>query len=176
MWRKWPYIKYQDNVIVEQGQLDQFKIMIEKLKTNPLDRRNIVTAWNPGYLDQMALPPCHYGFQVLSDGINLDLLWNQRSNDFPIGNPVNIASYATLLCLIAKETNLIPRKLIGFLADVHIYLNQVDGVKEQIKREPFSLPKVDFPGFTSIYDWDYTQFNLIDYKHHDKINFAKVAV
>ncbi len=166
-WRSWwKQICYSDYEII-----DQFALMIDKLKKNPLDRRNIVTAWNPAELDQMALVPCHYSFQVLSDGTNLDLLWNQRSCDAPLGIPFNIASYALLLELIAKETNLVPNKLIGFLADVHIYENQYETVLEQIKREPYSLPKLEIKNFTSIFDWTHDQVSLVDYKHHPKLDY-----
>lgn len=158
-----------------QKMIDQFVGMIEKLKKNPLDRRNIVMAWNPAELDQMALVPCHYSFQVLSDGTNVDLLWNQRSCDVPIGIPFNIASYALLLELIGKETGLIPNKLIGFLADVHIYENQYDTVLEQLKREPLPLPKLELPGFTNIFDWTHEQAKLVDYNHHGKLDYP-VAV
>lgn len=178
-WRDWRYYdgSYAVNGWWEDAfrHIDQFKIMIDKLKKNPLDRRNIVMAWNPAELDQMALVPCHYSFQVLSDGTNLDLLWNQRSCDVPIGIPFNIASYGLLLELIGKETGLIPNKLIGFLADVHIYENQYETVLEQLKREPMPLPKLDLPGFTNIFDWTYEQAKLVDYNHHGKLDYP-VAV
>ncbi len=151
--------------------VDQFKKMIETLKKDPLNRRIIVSAWNPLQLDQMALPPCHYSFQVLSDGKNLDLHWSQRSCDVPLGIPFNIASYALLLELIAKETGLVPQKLIGDLADVHIYENQMDGVKEQLSRQPKKLPTLEISNFTSIFDWTYDQAKLLNYECHPKIEF-----
>lgn len=166
-WREWWKLVGHE----EYEKIDQFKMMIEKLKSNPLDRRNIVTAWNPLELDQMALVPCHYSFQVLSDGTNVDLLWNQRSNDFPLGNPFNIASYGLLLELIGKETGLIPNKLIGFLADVHIYENQYETVLEQLKREPLPLPKLEIKNFTNIFHWTHEQVSLIDYNHHPKLDY-----
>jgi thymidylate synthase len=171
-WISWQYYDgVSDKGFPVLSFINQLKNAIDTLKKDPYNRRIIVSAWNPADLRSMSLVPCHYGFQLLSDGSNLDLLWNQRSNDFPIGNPINIASYATLLCLIAKEVNMKPRKLVGFLADVHIYVNQLDGVHEQLKREPLPLPKVEFPGFTSIFDWDHTKFQLLDYKSHEKIHF-----
>jgi thymidylate synthase len=115
--------------------VDQLKNLIEKLKKDPSDRRMIVSAWNPIQKNQMALPPCHYGYQVTVINGKLNLLWNQRSVDTMLGLPFNIASYALLLHLIAKEAGLKEGKLIGFLADVHIYKNHVDGAKEQLTRD-----------------------------------------
>lgn len=174
-WRNWETSKVKDiwyeDGLVFHHKIDQFALMVDKLKKNPLDRRNIVMAWNPGELEQMALVPCHYSFQVLSDGTNLDLLWNQRSCDHPIGIPFNIASYGLLLELLAKETGLIPNKLIGFLADVHIYENQYETVLEQLKREPLPLPKLEIKDFTSIFDWTHEQASLIDYRHLGKLDY-----
>ena len=158
--------------------INQLRNAINTLKTNPTDRRMIVSAWNPQQLNEMALPPCHYCFQLLSNEGYVDLLWNQRSSDFPIGVPYDIASYAMLLTLICTETGLKPGKLIGFFADSHIYVNQIDGVKEQLTREPYPLPSVKIlntkPGWT-IEDWHYTDFELIDYRCHPAIKMP-VAV
>lgn len=163
-----PIYGYQWNNFNGSG-YNQLQAAVDTLKTNPLSRRIIVSAWNPLQIDDMALPPCHYGFQLLSDGECVDLLWNQRSCDVFLGIPYNIASYALLLLLIAKETNLIPRKLIGFLADVHIYENHIEQVKTQLSRSVYKLPTVDILNFKSIYDWEYTDFNLNDYISHDKL-------
>jgi thymidylate synthase len=175
----------------------------------------MVSAWNVGELDQMVLPPCHYGFQVytrelsraervenynskfenkievpfikvnLGDAIEntidtgltqaniparaISLMWNQRSCDVPLGIPMNIASYGLLLMMIADEVNMIPEELIGNLGDCHIYLNQMDGVKEQIGREPFELPTVyvrDGIHCSSVND-----VILENYQSHPKIYF-----
>ena len=115
----------------EQG-IDQLKKIIETLKTNPRDRRMIINSWNPNQLEEMALPPCHYSFQITTIGNKLNLLWNQRSVDTMLGLPFNIASYALLLHLLAKETGFKEGKLVGFLADVHIFENHIEGAKEQI--------------------------------------------
>ena len=180
-WRHWT--KFEDESIEHNEwyksseSIDQIANLISELKTNPDSRRLMVNAWNVGEIDQMVLPPCHYGFQVYTRELSLEerkqifedrgyvcdvwpfngnwhgeydgfgiptraisLMWNQRSVDTPLGLPFNIASYGLLLEIIAKEVNMIPDELIGNLGDAHIYLNQIDGVKEQISRVPFELP------------------------------------
>lgn len=163
------YINF-DSDYTGQG-IDQLAKMIETIRKNPGDRRMIVMAWNPKALSEQALPPCHYSFQVLVTEGKIDLLWNQRSVDTMLGLPFNIASYATLLHLIAKETGLGEGKLIGFLADTHIYLNQVDGAKLQLEREPKALPRIITDPFTSIYEWTGEQTRLEKYESHEKIEF-----
>ena len=190
-WRKWNKIRFRDinrinqhhnqisgieNPFEEEGKWvrgyeDQIANLINDLKTNPDSRRLMVSAWNVGELDQMTLPPCHYGFQVYTrelsfeerkglvkpipnlfthedcDAINLpkraiSLMWNQRSVDTFLGLPFNIASYGLLLEIIAKEVNMVPDQLIGNLGDVHIYNNHFDQVREQIIREHYELPRL----------------------------------
>jgi len=155
--------------------VDQLKQIVEKLKTNPNDRRMIVMAWNPVKLKHMALPPCHYGFQVTVIKDRLNLLWNQRSIDSALGLPFNIASYGLLLHLLAKESGFKEGKLVGFLADTHIYVNQVEGIKEQLKREPYPLPTIKTNNFKSIFDWKYEDTEILNYKHHPRIKF-EIAV
>ncbi len=122
---------------------DQILNLINDLKTNPDSRRLMVSAWNVGELDQMVLPPCHYGFQCyVREGKYLSLMWNQRSVDTFLGLPFNIASYALLLEIIAKEVGMIPDELIGNLGDVHLYSNHIEQAKMQILRKPFGLPKI----------------------------------
>ncbi len=123
--------------------VDQIQNLIDQLKTNPDSRRLMVSAWNVGELDQMVLPPCHYGFQCyVRDGKYLSLMWNQRSVDTFLGLPFNIASYALLLEILAKAVQMIPDQLIGSLGDVHLYNNHIDQAKEQLTRDSFELPRL----------------------------------
>ena len=153
---------------------DQMKRVVDKLKSDPSDRRMIVSAWNPSMMDQMALPPCHYAFQVTVINGKLNLLWNQRSVDTMLGLPFNIASYAILLHLLAKESGLQEGKLVGFLADTHIYVNHLDGAREQISRDPdiYPLPQIQTDNFTSIFDWKCEDSRINNYQSHPKIEFA----
>lgn len=172
-WRHFnaPYKKFDSNY---EGQgIDQLKKIVETLKTNPRDRRMIVSAWNPQQFDEMALPPCHYAFQVTVIDGKLNLLWNQRSVDTMLGLPFNIASYALLLHLLAKEANLEEGKLVGFLADVHIYENHTDGAKEQLERDPHKYPlsKIETDNWKSIFDWNYEDTKIKDYQSYDRIKF-----
>jgi thymidylate synthase len=134
-WRKWDG---------KNGRIDQIDNLVRELKTNPDSRRLIVSAWNVDELDQMVLPPCHYGFQVWTreeDGKRyISLMWNQRSVDTFLGLPFNIASYGLLLHIIANEVDMIPDELIGNLGDTHLYLNHIEQAKEQISRDSFDLP------------------------------------
>ncbi|MFC1685839.1 thymidylate synthase [Nanoarchaeota archaeon] len=150
---------------------DQLASVVKKLKDNPQDRRMIVSAWNPVAIPQMALPPCHYAFQVTTTGDKLNLAWNQRSVDTPLGLPFNIASYALLLHLLAKDSGFKEGKLTGFLMDTHIYVNQIDRLKEQLDRKPYPLPKIETEDFTSIFDWDHSKTKRADYKSHPKLEF-----
>jgi thymidylate synthase len=151
-WRKWNY-QSKKNHYVMAGQpthyninIDQIINLISELKSNPDSRRLMVSAWNVGEVDKMVLPPCHYGFQVYTkekEGKRyISLMWNQRSVDTFLGLPFNIASYALLLEIIAKEVNMIPDEIIGNLGDVHLYLDHIEQAKEQISRKPFKLPKL----------------------------------
>jgi thymidylate synthase len=141
-WRDWTYI---DSYSYHRT-FDQIKNLINELKTNPDSRRLMVNSWNVGELDQMVLPPCHYGFQVYTREENgqryISLMWNQRSVDTFLGLPFNIASYGLLLEIIAKEVGMVPDELIGNLGDTHLYLNHIEQAKEQITRTSFELPKL----------------------------------
>lgn len=177
-WRDW---KKPDGSFV-----DQLGGVIEKIKKDPNDRRLIVTAWNPGELPEMALPPCHMIFQFYPANGKLSLHMFQRSCDTFLGVPFNIASYALLLHIVAQITNLVPDELILTLGDVHIYHDHFDAVKEQLAREPFPLPKLWLnPKIKSLDDLDVKKMNTPDdiykfaelenYQHHPPIK-AKMAV
>jgi thymidylate synthase len=134
-WRKWDG---------KNGRIDQIHDLTRMLKENPDSRRLMVSAWNVGELDQMVLPPCHYGFQVWTREVDgkryISLMWNQRSVDTFLGLPFNIASYGLLLHIIANEVDMVPDELIGNLGDTHLYSNHIEQAKEQIGRESFDLP------------------------------------
>lgn len=136
-WRNWT-VPYSTQTI------DQLSNAIHDIMFNPTSRRIIVTAWNPGELDLMALPPCHMTYQFLVDveSNEVSLCMYQRSCDMFLGIPFNIASYALLLEMVAAATGRNVGKLVMFLADVHIYQNHIEQVLEQIKREPFQLPRL----------------------------------
>jgi thymidylate synthase len=163
------------NLPPEGQSLDQLKHLVQTLKTNPDNRRMLVSAWNPLDLPRMALPPCHYAFQVTAINGKLNLLWNQRSVDVALGLPFNIASYGCLLHLLAMEAGLSEGKLIGFLGDTHIYVNHVDGIRRQIARIPKALPQIKTPNFTSIFDWHYDDTVIENYDPHPKIDY-EIAV
>jgi len=167
-WRNWTSQKF--NVAKGEGyllEIDQIAKLIVDIKKNPDSRRLMVSAWNVGELDEMTLPPCHYGFQCYVQDGKLSLMWSQRSVDAFLGLPFNIASYGTLLLLLCKETGLEPGELIGNLGDVHLYKNHIQQAKEQIVREPFNLPKIDLINVDVLNgEFGYT---LIDYEHHPSI-------
>jgi thymidylate synthase len=175
--KQWRYLeKYikGDYVTDEQGyvfypeRIDQIQNLINDLKTNPYSRRLMVSAWNVGELDQMVLPPCHYGFQCyVREGKYLSLMWNQRSVDTFLGLPFNIASYGLLLEILAKEVNMVPDQLIGNLGDVHLYSNHVEQAKEQIDRESFELPAVHIKG--DIFSSSINDIILENYQSHPSI-------
>lgn len=172
-WRHFnaPY-EHWDSDYTGKG-VDQLKQLVETIKKDPSNRRMLVSAWNPSMIGEMALPPCHYSFQVTVIEGSLNLLWNQRSVDTMLGLPFNIASYALLLHLLAKETGLKEGKLIGFLGDVHIYKNHVDGAKEQLARDPntYPLPKIETGPFMSIFDWEAGHTKLVGYESYPRIQF-----
>jgi len=177
---------------------NQIQNLINELKTNPDSRRLMVSAWNVGQLDQMVLPPCHYGFQVYTRELDkfersryigipegqhlldealdrhnvpkraISLMWNQRSVDTFLGLPFNIASYAMLLHLIAKEVDMIPGEIIGNLGDTHLYKNHIDQALEQITRKPFEhLPKLELSNVDILNgEFDY---EILDYQSHPTI-------
>ena len=184
----------QDEKYIGVKSRDQIKNLIEQLQTNPDSRRLMVNAWNVGELDQMTLPPCHYGFQVYTRELSLEerqelcehdvdshikldslrvpkrmlsLMWNQRSVDTFLGLPFNIASYGLLLKLISQEVNMVPGELIGNLGDVHLYNNHLEQAKEQLTREPMELPNVKIGNLDLLLG--YAEVSLKDYNSHSPI-------
>ena len=168
--------KTYDTDYAGQG-IDQLQKLVNTLKNDPDSRRMLVLAWNPLDIEKAVPPYCHYGFQVTVINGRLNLFWNQRSVDVALGLPFNIASYATLLHLLAKEANLKEGILTGFLADTHIYKNHETGLREQLSRDPlkYSLPKIQTNNFKSIFDWQYTDSEIIDYECYPGIKF-QIAV
>lgn len=156
---------------------DQLADVISTAKQDPNSRRLIVNAWNPVDQNQMALPPCHIMHQILILNNKLNLIWTQRSCDMFLGIPYNIASYAMLLLLYAKELGYEPGILRGELHDVHIYENHIDQVKEQLSRKPYKLPTVTIPdeNWNGMLNWSANNgFSLKNYICHNAIK-ADVA-
>jgi len=158
------------------GGVDQLKDVIERIKTNPNDRRMIVSAWNPPEIPKMALPPCHCFFQFyVADG-KLSLQMYQRSCDTFLGVPFNIASYALLLMMVAQVTGLKPGTFVHVYGDLHIYQNHFEQVKEQLAREPRKLPTMKInPNVKNIEDFKFEDFTLENYDPHPAIK-APIAV
>ena len=174
-WRRFNHV-YDEN---DEGCLtryDQLEQIVSTLKINPDSRRMVCSAWNPIQTSRMALPPCHVLWNVVVIQDKINLVWHQRSCDLMLGVPFNIASYATLLLLLAKEANLTPGILQGTLADCHIYENHIEGAEKQLLRNPNPLPIVDVGNFNCIYDWDSSNAILNNYNPHPKINFGHIAV
>jgi thymidylate synthase len=177
-WRSWKvYSEHitdfsrmlQRNYFIKE--IDQIAEVIHSIKTNPFSRRHIVSAWNVGELDQMALPPCHYAFQfyVTTDG-GLSCKVQFRSNDLFLGNPYNCASFALLTHMIAQVTGLQARDLTIDIGDAHIYLNHRDQVQEQLTREPKPLPTLWLnPEIKDIDDFTMKDIKLIGYESHPAI-------
>ena len=167
-WRSWPTA---DGVAV-----DQISQIIEQIKTDPDSRRLIVSAWNVGELDKMALAPCHTMFQFyVADG-KLSCQLYQRSADIFLGVPFNIASYALLTMMIAQVTDLELGEFVHTFGDAHIYLNHQQQVDTQLAREPLPLPQMKLnPEINSIFDFRYDDFELIDYQSHPTIT-APIAI
>jgi thymidylate synthase len=152
--------------------INQIDIIQNKLRINPDDRRLVVSAWNVDDLDEMLLQPCHYSFQFYSS-LNknnermLSLLFNMRSCDCPLGLPYNISSYAYLLSMMAQTTNHIVGNLNVVLGDTHIYINQLDGINEQLKREPKKLPILKInKNVNNIFDFRINDFEIQNYESH----------
>jgi len=166
-WRFWPG---------PEGPVDQLRNLLEGIRSNPDGRRHIVSAWNPGYIDQMALPPCHAFFQFyVADG-RLSCQLYQRSADIFLGVPFNIASYALLLHMMAQDLGLEVGDFVHSLGDAHIYSNHTDQVRLQLSRDLRPLPTLSLnPSVKSLFDFRYEDVALLNYDPHPHIP-APVAV
>jgi thymidylate synthase len=174
-WRRWRKPLIRINKVVLQNH-DQLLELIKGIKEDPYSRRHIITAWNPGELDLMALPPCHMMAQFYVNNGKLSCQMYQRSADMFLGVPFNIASYALFTHMIAQVCNLEVGELIITVGDAHIYDNHVEQVKEQLKRKPFKLPILKLNSeITVITDFDMEDVGLIDYQCHEAIK-APMAV
>ncbi|MFC7790258.1 thymidylate synthase [Microbacterium sp. MAHUQ-60] len=167
-WRSWP--------TPDGGSIDQLSQVIEQIRATPDSRRLIVSAWNPADIPDMALAPCHALFQFyVADG-KLSCQLYQRSADLFLGVPFNIASYALLTLMVAQQTGLEPGEFVWTGGDCHVYDNHQDQVREQLTREPFPYPTLRITRTPqSILDYDYEDFEVVDYRHHPAIRGA-VAV
>jgi len=161
-WRKWTGS--------DGKQIDQISNVIHSIKNNPNSRRHIVSAWNVGDLDKMALPPCHLMFQFYVANGKLSCQLYQRSCDIFLGVPFNIASYALLTMMIAQVTNLGVGEFVHTLGDAHIYLNHIEQCKLQLSREPRPFPTMKInPEVKSIFDFKFEDFSLENYNPHPHI-------
>jgi len=161
-WRSW--------TSADGRKIDQLINVINSIKRTPDSRRHIVSAWNAGEIEKMALPPCHILFQFyVADG-KLSCQLYQRSCDIFLGVPFNIASYSLLTLMVARAASLKPGEFIHTLGDAHIYLNHIEQVKLQLTREPFKLPQMAInPDVTDITKFRYDDFTLSDYLYHPLI-------
>ena len=161
-WRSWPKANGES--------IDQIKEVIATIKKNPSSRRMIVSAWNVADVGEMALPPCHTMFQFFVAEGKLSCQLYQRSGDTFLGVPFNIASYALLTMMIAKECGLEPGEFVHTLGDAHLYLNHLEQAEEQLSREPRALPTMILnPEVESIFDYTYDDFTLVGYDPHPAI-------
>jgi thymidylate synthase len=166
-WRSWP--------TPDGGHIDQISDVLRTLSTDPSSRRMVVSAWNVGEIPQMALPPCHAFFQFyVADG-RLSCHLYQRSADLFLGVPFNIASYALLTHMFAAQVGLRVGEFVWTGGDCHIYDNHVDQVREQLSREVFSFPRLELRKAASLFDYEFEDFEVVDYRHHPTLK-APVAV
>ena len=171
-WRHWG-AEAGDTVSDNKG-IDQIAAAIDLVKNNPTSRRIIVSAWNVADIDKMALPPCHALFQFYVQKGRLDCQLYQRSADIALGVPFNIASYALLTHMIANECGLDAGVFVHTMGDAHIYLNHVDGLRQQLERQPHPLPSIELAN-KPVFEIEFDDIELLNYKHHPFIRY-KVAV
>lgn len=168
-WRNW---KRPDG-----SSVDQLAELVDGLKNNPMSRRHIITAWNPGELDKMALPPCHAFVQFyVSNDKKLSCQLYQRSADIFLGVPFNIASYALFTMMLAQVCDLGLGEFVHTMGDAHLYSNHLDQAREQLSREPFKKPTMKInPAVKNIFEFSFEDFELTDYEAHPHIK-GEVAV
>lgn len=167
-WRSWP--------TPSNGTVDQITQVLNQIKNNPNSRRHIVTAWNPSEVDKMALPPCHALFQFyVADG-KLSCQLYQRSADYFLGVPFNIASYALMVHMFAQQCDLEPGDFVWTGGDVHLYNNHIEQANTQLSREPFELPQLVIKRKPeSLFDYKFEDFEIVNYQAHPTIK-APIAV
>jgi len=167
-WRSWPAPGGKS--------IDQITQVIGQLKQKPDSRRHIVTAWNPAEVDKMALPPCHALFQFYVAEGRLSCQLYQRSADYFLGVPFNIASYALLTFMFAQQCDLLPGEFVWTGGDVHLYSNHIEQARQQLERKPFALPQLNIKRKPeSIFDYEYNDFEILNYQAHPSIK-APIAV
>lgn len=169
-WTKWEKFTPKGDDRYEKTHINQIQNAIDLIKNNPDSRRIIVNAWNVADIDRMALPPCHLLFQFYVVNGRLDCQLYQRSADIALGVPFNIASYSALMIMMAQECSLTPGIFTHTIGDAHIYKNHVEGLKEQLTREPLPLPELKVAK-KPFWEIKYEDFELIGYKHHPFIKF-----
>jgi len=170
-WVNWDgYKEIGNSGKIEHSHINQIQNVIDLIKTNPNSRRMVVSAWNPAVLDEIALPSCHafFIFNVTNGKLNCHL--TQRSGDIALGIPFNLACYAVLTQMIAQETELELGEFSHYINDAHIYVDHIEGLKEQLSREPLPLPTLEIAG-KPFWDLQFEDFTLEDYQHHPVIKF-----
>ena len=174
-WRRFPVIREADGRVVT-GEIDQISELVQRIRDTPDSRRLIVSAWNPGQVNEMALPPCHTLWQVRVQEGKLHLQLYQRSADMFLGVPFNIASYALLTHMLAHVTGYAPGDFIHSIGDAHIYLNHLDQVETQLARQPKPPPQLHIKRpVQSIFDFSYEDFEFTGYDPAPAIK-APVAI
>ena len=164
-WRSWPN--------PDGTHTDQIAKLVEQIKTNPYSRRHVISAWNPSFIGEMALPPCHRLFQFHVDNGRLNCQLYQRSADTFLGVPFNIASYALLTMMMAQVCDLEPGEFVHTFGDVHLYTNHVEQAREQLTREPRPLPQMWMnPDVKDLFAFTYDDFKLLNYDPHPHIKAA----
>jgi len=170
-WEKFEPVDDSSTDLYKKTHINQIQEAIDLIKNNPDSRRILVSAWNVADLKKMALYPCHAFFQFYVVNGRLDCQLYQRSADMALGVPFNIASYSALMIMVAQECNLIPGIFTHTIGDAHIYLNHVEGLREQLARKPFPLPQFNVAR-KPFWEIKYEDFELVNYEHHPFIKFS----